>query len=124
MSLHKQIINFNAAVTKEIDTIYRDIALELHRRIVNKTPIDTGRAKANWNLSSGSPDTTVTDSTTPNSPNIGSPKAGVDELWIANYLHYIYALEFGHSSQAPSGMVVLSMQEMPAWVQSKMKGKV
>lgn len=122
MRFHKQVIEFSTSVKKNIDKAYEEIAIELYRRIQEKTPIDTGRAKANWNISKGAPDTTVTTDVVPKKANLGHVRADMDTIYIANYLHYVYALEFGHSGQAPSGMVVISMQEMQRWVESKLRG--
>ena len=37
----------------------RRIAIEIYTRITLKTPVDTGRARASWNLSRGKPDLSV-----------------------------------------------------------------
>lgn len=80
--------------------------------IVEKTPVDTGRARGNWNISIGADDTEVKENqTTPQYQNEKDfPKVKGDEsIFISNNLPYIKKLEFGSSKQAPQGMVGVTM---------------
>lgn len=122
MSLHSDIAKFKVTVKESIQRSVELIALDLYNRIVNKTPVDTGKAKANWNLSVETQDTTVTENT--KRKNISSLN-GIDPtkdnlIYITNYLHYVYELEHGKSGQAPAGMVLVSIPETVAWVNSKL----
>lgn len=120
MSFQSAVASFTVEVLADIDKAIESISLELYRRIQSKTPVDTGMARANWNIAVGSPDTSTSDSTAPKQvSSLSGIKAGVTDVWISNYLHYVYSLEHGHSSQAPSGMVVVSLQEVTAWVETK-----
>jgi len=71
------------------DTL-RTVALDFERRAADKTPVgDTGRAKGGWR----------------------TKKAG--KFWdVVNGVPYIVPLEFGHSRQAPAGMVRVSIAEL------------
>jgi len=121
MSVKMNASSFEADLNKfairtelELDTVVRKIALSLYDGITNKTPVDTGRAKGNWNLSVDSMDTSV------------NPKArgkkrvslkkgdGNNVIYISNSLPYIGVLEDGHSKQAPHGMVALTLAEVRA----------
>lgn len=112
-----------------VDIVTRRIALDLYGRITKKTPVDTGRARANWNLSIGSPDYSIekTDvkstgkhknkTSPPSTPKPKKPKLkrgdGMRIIYITNNLPYISALEYGHSKQAaPHAMVRKSVQEV------------
>lgn len=95
-----------------LDLVVRKVALDLYGRITKKTPVDTGRARANWNLSIGSPDLTVDDDATKIKSASLSKGDGEKDIYIANNLPYISALEHGHSKQAPRGMVALSIKEV------------
>lgn len=108
--------------------VVKKIGFDLHRRIVLKTPVDTGRARASWNISVNQPDRSVE----PEIPDDQKLSAGAaakkalakqqaigklgptDEIWISNNLPYIVALERGHSRQAPAGMVAVSLAEVYA----------
>ena len=105
--------------SKTADAEVRKICLDLLTGIVLKTPVDTGRARANWFTSIGSPSAKVTVSTDPSgSSTISSglsaiSKATGNVLWITNNLPYIYRLEFeGWSKQAPAGMVRVTINDI------------
>jgi hypothetical protein len=101
------------------DMIVRKICLDLFSDITTNTPVDTGRARANWFASVNQPSiVTVEYSGSPASAAQGAiADAGVaisqatgNVFWISNNLPYIYRLEFeGWSKQAPNGMVRLAI---------------
>jgi hypothetical protein len=97
----------------EVDTVVRTIAFDAYGAVTEKTPVDTGRAKANWNVMVGSPDTTTSDKTKA-SPVVLNKGDGLKDIYITNSLPYIYALENGSSEQAPAGMVAITMSEISA----------
>ena len=100
----------------------RKVAFDLLARVIKKNPVDTGRSRAAW---------------TPYLAHYGQPYprtgTGFGEgfrlgtfaekfrrnrkfVAVTNAVRYILALEFGHSSQAPGGMLRVSMKEMrQAW---------
>ena len=102
-------------LVKNIDQLVRKVALAVDTAVVIGTPVDTGRARANWQVGLGSaPDGTLP---APSSPEeglanalsagqvtIGAYKGGTI-IHITNNLPYIEALNNGHSSQAPAGYV-------------------
>jgi hypothetical protein len=105
--------------SKTADAEVRKICLDLLTGIVLKTPVDTGRARANWFTSIGSPSAKVTVSTDPSGSSTISgglsaiSKATGNVLWITNNLPYIYRLEFeGWSKQAPAGMVRVTINDI------------
>lgn len=83
-------------------------AVSLHSRITLKTPVDTGRARANWFVAEGAPRIATTESVTAQKP---PSLKGDSVIYITNSLPYIVPLEYGHSKQAPAGMVRLSIAE-------------
>jgi hypothetical protein len=93
--------NYDAIVTKTV--------IDLFSSIVELTPIDTGRARANWamgmNLNVSGQSVDLTDV----AEFEYKTKRG-DTIWIWNNLVYIVPLEEGHSRQAPRGMVALSLR--------------
>jgi hypothetical protein len=87
------------------------LALVLDDKITAGTPVDTGRARANWFVSEGAPRLETTESTTP----AQRPKLeGRTVIYITNSLPYIVPLEYGHSGQAPHGMVRKAIAEVMA----------
>ncbi len=102
------------------------ITADLWTRITERTPVKTGRARSNWDMTTGSPSTKLQagDSFGP-SPSLppGIDKiTGKEEIFIVNNLPYIERLENGWSQQAPAGMVRLSMAEIEAEIEQLIAG--
>lgn len=101
------------------DKLVRGVALEGMGRIMRRTPVDTGRARANWNVAVGQIDRSVNEESFDQSGAqqrgqgviLGSFRAG-DVLYITNSLEYVPALERGSSRQAPQGMVAVTAAEL------------
>ena len=89
-------------------------------RIVQRTPVDTGRAKGNWNLAIGEMDDSTTENTDKSGTiTIARARSRVanakisDTIHIANGLPYIRPLEYHHSKiKAPAGMVRVTRAEL------------
>lgn len=76
-----------------------------------------GRSRANWQVQFGLPGNDVIDSTKNNAVAKGATEIeGINVafgvIWIFNNVPYINALESGHSKQAPTGMVGLTLLEV------------
>lgn len=95
------------------DAFCRVFCSELAERVIMRTPIDTGAARAGWSPSiNGSmmgDAATVTLSA-------AQMKAG-DTFALTNNVAYIRRLEYGWSQQAPNGMVRVTLAEAPAIAQ-------
>ena len=109
--------------TGSIEKVIRKSCIDLYRSIVEKTPVDTGRAKASWGLSTHHTNDEASENMTPEeavqvvSETMSDFKFTVhdDQVIIYNNLEYIEALENGHSQgQAPAGMVSISLVEFTA----------
>lgn len=112
---------------EQIKDVQRGFAFNLYSSIVKKTPVDTGRARGNWNISPDKDDTTVKERTTPQYTSKEQVKApsGDGSIFISNNVPYICKLEYGgypnppkkgngkttggYSTQAPEGMVGVAM---------------
>ncbi len=114
------------------DQFARKLLLEGYKRITAKTPVDTGRAKGNWNISANRPDIGIDEEKKIDTkkgipapvPEDQLPPVGEDAYYITNSLPYIDVLEnggykpgpkttgAGYSIQAPSGMVKVTLQEL------------
>jgi len=119
---------------RKMDLAVRKIALEMFRKIILKSPVDTGRFRGNWQLAIGSvpegtlelDDKTGTATIAKGAATVMGINAG-DTIYFANNLPYARRLEEGgymagpkvvngHSSQAPNGMVALTIQEFQSIV--------
>tara|TARA_B100001250_G_C19678722_1_gene734865 strand:+ start:421 stop:822 length:402 start_codon:yes stop_codon:yes gene_type:complete len=113
--------DFEGETLEAVHKKKRLIGLKVLRGVVLKTPVDTGRARANWQLSINVPKTDVVNSKqkagtkaiTDGNRKLKLMKLGED-VYITNNLPYIGVLERGHSKQAPRGMVALTLAEIEA----------
>lgn len=99
------------------DKIVREIALAVDRTLVLATPVDTGRARANWQATLGAPATGVIDgepgkrasvaqATAQASAVIAGYKGGPGAaIFLTNNLPYIVPLNNGSSKQQAAGFV-------------------
>jgi hypothetical protein len=95
----------------------RNVTLNLIGRIAQRNPVDTGRARGGWYPYTDHAGAPRTD----NLPGTAQGKSegsfredlrGRDMyVEITNGVPYIVPLEYGHSKQAPAGMVRVSMRE-------------
>ena len=104
----------------DLQTVARKATLDVFRAAVLRSPVDTGRFRANWNVSYGAP-SYVTTFVAVESRGAAQaelaltlPVGGV--VYLANGLPYARRLEYGYSNQAPAGMVRLAAQEFAAYV--------
>ena len=128
----------NRRVNPKIDALMRGLLLDLTERVVDGTPVDTGRARANWNVSINRPDTktfSVKDTRTQEQKEAKQlvPKyvakarrneqrnSSRAERWnahkggpayLANGLPYISRLEQGYSTQRPQGWVRIAINDL------------
>lgn len=100
------------------DDVVRYTHLGMGRRIILRTPVDTGRAQNNWLSKEDFPHTQIL-SIEDTSPSFAlqelegfakQVKAG-GVIYFTNNLDYIEYLEEGSSQQAPEGMVALTVEE-------------
>jgi hypothetical protein len=123
MTFALDIEKFSKDVGLEINLVVRKISLDAYTRVTKKTPVDTGRARANWNLSVGYIDTKTTKSVMQKSPMLSKNTGLTKAIYITNSLPYINALEHGHSKQAPRGMVGVTMNELKVGMSKYVMGK-
>lgn len=100
----------------------KKISLELLKKLVKKSPVDTGRFRGNWFVAIDSPDRTASDDTDSAGAKTISRGTRVIEalqaghkVIISNNLPYAVMLEYGWSNQAPQGVVAVSLEEVRAW---------
>ncbi len=110
-------------VPQELHKIVQKLALEVLRRIVLRTPVDTGRARGNWMVAVNQVpqgiikiDKLSREQATAFALNSGVPvierSKPFTSISVANNLPYIGVLEFGGSKQAPQGMVRVTLADI------------
>ena len=108
--------NINDLTTKKMETLIKKSVFDLTSAIISNTPVDTGRARANWQVSFNKPIEDKLD-TLDKSGNVTISKANDKILnnkvpttyYITNNLPYIMRLEYGWSKQSPAGMVRINL---------------
>jgi len=104
----------------EIELATSKIVMDLFSGAVQKTPVDTGRARASWRAQEGEIDESVAPETEARQPPPQLPRlriSGEDIVFVSNSLPYAEPLENGHSRQAPQGMLGLTIAEVEADVE-------
>lgn len=128
-----------------VQTVMEKLTTDLHAKIVLRTPVDTGRARASWNISEGAPDLSVPPATKrkalkggrsrsrelkaaairfsqSGTASTGANVSGKQEVFIVSGLEYMQYLEEGSSKQAPAGMVRISLAEIEAEIELILEG--
>lgn len=106
----------------------KKISMELLKKLVDKSPVRTGRFRANWFPSVGAPSGETTEETDKDGDlslrRLEDALQGLttgEKVYISNNLDYALMLEYGWSGQAPAGMVAISINEIEAWLQGVKK---
>jgi hypothetical protein len=107
-----QLAEFAEQAKEAVDASLREIVIELGNSLIRMSPVDTGRFRGNWQFSIEAPasgtlstlDPTGSDATARIAGDSILFKAG-ETAFIVNNLPYAIPLEYGHSDQAPQGMV-------------------
>jgi len=117
-------------LNKRVETVVREAAFEIFSKVVARTPVgETGRLRGNWNISLGSPDYSVSDvgGSGPDLQGVLFNMPAGSVVWLSNALPYAAVVEYGwfpnppkhgtgktrngYSTQAPGGMVRISVRE-------------
>ena len=127
MSLSGGIHRFGQRVIVQNEQMRRAIITELFGSVIKDTPVDTGRARANWQTEINAPKTNELNTTDKTGAGAKAEVVGKanasrwgDALHLTNNLPYIFKLEYGgypnpprttsgktvngFSKQAPQGM--------------------
>lgn len=123
-SFDNQVAQFVKNSRMGLDRAVRGTSISLFGAVIRSTPVDTGRARANWMASGASPSSDVTEAadkagnkTIAEMTAFVTGAVDLSEFTLTNNLPYAEVLEFGgypgdgpetvggYSKQAPHGMV-------------------
>ena len=123
--LAKSMVLTAKAVESNSHVCVKEVSKVVGTTVVYSTPVDTSRARMNWQGSVDTPKEGVLlpSPSQPASPSDG-PRVAIESInhaadayngqtggvWIANNLDYIQALNDGWSEQAPANFVALAVQ--------------
>lgn len=125
MSFSLDLRRFAEKARMNADQVVRKVTLDIARGVVLRTPVDTGRARSNWQFGDGQVPTGEVGAADPNgtatiaqlATQIDRTKAG-GVTYLANNLPYILPLEYGYSQQAPAGMVRTTLTEYQQYIRN------
>ena len=116
---NREINEFAQNIPNQVTVMQKKIVLEALRRIVLRTPVDTGRARGNWQTAIARPLTGQLETvdkaghaTITKGLQAVSNLPPYSVVWLSNNLDYIEFLEEGSSRQAPEGMVAITVEEL------------
>ena len=99
-----------ARANGHVDNKIRAATSEVFSNIIQMTPVDTGRARGNWQCTIGSPFTREDDTGDVLKMQNTLPRRAGSVVYLTNNVPYIQKLEYdAHSRQAPNGMVRVSV---------------
>lgn len=111
----------------DLNKFYRQVCLEVLKRIVLRTPVDSGRARGNWQTEIGraASSSLLVEGSRGTMADLAI-SAGMTKLaqippfsivHITNNVEYLYYLEYEkRSQQFPEGMVEITLTEMQTWL--------
>lgn len=134
MSFESDIRKFAERTGRSLEQTVRAVCLTLTKQVVQSTPVGNpglwrdpesappgyvgGRLRGNWFATVGTPSDDATDSIDESgSRTIAAAGSAIEQApgkqwWLTNNLPYSLAIEFGHSTQAPGGMVRIAAANM------------
>lgn len=134
MSFESDVRKFAERTGRSLEQTVRAVCLTLTKQVVQATPVGNprlwrdpesappgyvgGRLRGNWFATVGTPSDDATDSIDESGGRTiaaaGSAirQAPGKQWWLTNNLPYSLAVEFGHSTQAPGGMVRIAAENM------------
>ena len=108
MALDEALERHKDLTEKQISTALKKTAIKIWGEIIKMTPVDQGRARGNWFIGLA-PNAKVGRANKNKGANYVTKAIPKDVLaqkvYLYNNLPYIVTLEYGHSKQAPKGMV-------------------
>lgn len=112
----EQLEGFADYAKEMADQIFKSVVIQVGASVINLSPVDTGRFLANWqfsidSVSGASIDDTdqMGDETLARFVSEVGPLTYGQTAYIYNNLVYGPSLEYGHSRQAPRGMVRITL---------------
>jgi hypothetical protein len=115
VSFAAQLKDFEKFIVDRLDQTAGDTMREIGRRLIYRSPVDTGLFRSNWFYSFNAPDgsttTSVSETQVNNISEIPEKGASTGVHFLQNNLPYAWRLEMGSSKQAPLGIVGLTALE-------------
>lgn len=115
-SFAQQLQQFRDETLETMDEVFRRVMIEIGTTVIRLSPVDTGRFRGNWQFTVDAPASASLDNYDPDGHDtIAQLVAEAQHLsygqtaYLVNNLIYAIPLEYGHSAQAPAGMVRITL---------------
>lgn len=132
-TFHGEIDKWIKATDKGLQDVVRDFVKAVHADLVRGSPVDTGRFRANWQITANKiplhalneydregNKTIASGIRTVNALPLGRGGA-VSTIYFSNMLIYANALEYGHSKQAPAGVLGIVAVKLRSYMANAIK---
>ena len=138
------IAKFCEKAGANVEQVVQKVGADILRSVVERSPVGNprlwkskppagyvgGRLRANWNVSFNTPSTVTTTATDKSGGQtnarglaILSGWKGQAEIYVMNSLPYVRPIEYtGHSSQAPAGMVRVTVADFQTFIAKAVAG--
>lgn len=115
-SFTQQLERFAGQTLDDMDEVFRRVMIEIGSTVIRLSPVDTGRFRGNWQFTVDQPAAASLNTFDQQGHDtIARLVADVQHLsfgqtaYLVNNLLYAIPLEYGHSGQAPAGMVRITL---------------
>lgn len=124
----RDVADWVAGANERLAGIVRGTVRELAARIGERTPVTSGRTRANWRAGLDAPDTGTTNST--DYAAAERKAAGViarfdplrhRSVYLTNALPHVHELEYGGGGKVPRGMVRVTAAEFAGIVRDQVR---
>lgn len=113
---------FGRKVNLNVKIAIQLVALDTFNRLTLRTPVDTGRARASWDLKVANASEFIPAEGEYSGPKDISAEVkridGKKVVFITSSLHYMKYLDEGSSAQAPAGIVDVTHAEVEVFFES------
>jgi hypothetical protein len=117
MTFHQDMERWVQKTGLKLENVIKATCMQLTEGIVMRTPVLTGRARGNWIATINYPSAYAVLDEDPEGANTIAKASGTagdapgNVFYLVNNVPYARALEFGHSRQAPQGMVRVTVHD-------------
>jgi hypothetical protein len=132
-SFSTDVAKFAVNTLARHEKLRRGVVLKLFSAVVDDTPVDTGRLRANWRCSVEQPNLNPIDAEDKSGDlakkeieaNLGDGTGKDVKVYLTNNLPYVWPIEFGgHSKQkSPQGMVRRNVLRFQRLVSERLQNK-
>lgn len=122
-SFEDQINAFIRKARENPKKVTRQVSIKLFSAVIQASPVDTGRFRANWQATTLSPAAGTVNTTDRSGAttisHVTTTVAGstnASQFYLTNNLPYAEKLEYGYSNQAPQGFVRTNVSRFQALI--------